>query len=123
MPSQAWWRSFKHQLALNNIPGEEWLGIVSQAMSRAAKAFADQQIWSHGAVQLHDFLEAMETYRFGFTIPPWACREILQNMKQGDSSVDEFSEAIQLLAPYVDDTSDNTMRHCLATNCHPYYAR
>jgi hypothetical protein len=63
----------------------------------------------------------MENSSFGFNIPPWTCREILQNLKQGDSSVDEFSEAIQLLAPYVDDTSDNTMRHCLATNCHPYY--
>ena len=122
MPFQAWWRSFRHQLRLNDIPDEEWLGIVMQAMAGAAKAFADQQSLSHGSVGLNEFIEAMENSSFGFTIPPWTCRAILQDLNQGDSSVDEFSEAIQLLAPYVDDTSDNTMRHCLATNCHPYYA-
>ena len=123
MPFQAWWRSFRQQLTMNGIPEAEWLGIVIQAMSGAAKAHADQQILARGDVDLHDFIEAMENSSFGFDIPAWSCRNILEDLRQGDSSIDEFSEAIQLLAPYVDDTSDGTMRYCLATNCHPYYAR
>jgi len=120
-PFQTWWRSFKSLLQNYNIPPHLWKGIIMAALTGEAKAYADQHIWVTPSVTWQEFVEQMEVSAFAFKIDPGTVRYFLENLKQGDSSIDEYLEAHQILSAYVNDETGDTQRYTLMRNLHPFY--